>query len=124
LEKNPIEGRKKYWTTGPKPPKAHGKRCTVIGTITSEGLLLDTFSIIESGHSASGDYHETMNGECFKNWLRKSIPIFKQVAANRKIAFVMDNAPYHSTKCNASPKMSSRKQEMVDFLEVVILSFE
>lgn len=117
LEANPFESYRKYGTAGPIPPKTRGKRCIVIGAVCDEGLLLDAFSIFDGGHTESGDYHKTMSGDLFKNWLLDSIPHFKSTAKGRPIVLVMDNAPYHGLRRNQVPTQAYRKQELIDFLE-------
>lgn len=117
LEVNPFESYRKYGTVGPTPPKTRGKRCIVIGAVCVEGLLLDAFSLIDGGHTESGDYHKTMSGDIFKKWLLDSIPHLESVANGRRIVLVMDNAPYHGSRRNQVPTQAYRKQELIDFLE-------
>ena len=70
------------------------------------------------GHKSDGDYHKEMTADYFENWLIRSIPIYKELAGERKVLFVMDNAAYHTRKSFKIPRKSnSRKQEMIDFLE-------
>lgn len=89
LEKNPLASYRKFHTSGPTQPKNRGKRCIVIGTVCPEGLLLETFSVFDGGMTDSGDYHKTMSGSLFKNWIKRNIPQFKMVAHGRKIALII-----------------------------------
>lgn len=59
-----------------------------------------------------------MNAQRFEHWLCKNLPVFKCMAAERKVVLIIDNAAYHGRTENKIPKKnSSRKQDMINFLE-------
>lgn len=79
---------------------------------------METFKIFEGGLCSDGDYHKTMNGERFGEWLRQSIPHFKSYSAgDHQIVLVLDNAPYHAIVTNKSPRKNDKKQVMIDFIQ-------
>ncbi|TMS39514.1 hypothetical protein L596_006024 [Steinernema carpocapsae] len=69
-----------------------------------------------------GDYHKEMNSEVFEEYIRNLIPILRQ--KGDKIALVMDNASYHSRCIEKIPTMSSKKDEIRDFLRRHNVQFE
>lgn len=48
-----------------------------------------------SGMSDDGDYHRTLNGNAYENWLKKVCEVVARKAGSRKPVLVIDNAPYH-----------------------------
>ena len=63
---------------------------------------------------ATGDYHDEMSAVHFEVWFQDSL--IPNLQSNS--LFVMDNAPYHSRMLESVPTMSSRKQQMHDWLTV------
>lgn len=58
-----------------------------------------------------------MDSAIFEQWLQENIPHFVARANGRKVAIIMDNAPYHSRRLNKLPTKSSTKKDMIKFLE-------
>lgn len=88
-----------------------GKRLILLHAMTKDGLLVKDKSIAASddvmrvertaelifpGLNMNEDYHESMNGEVFAAWVEKRlIPAFKTKYKEKRMALVLDNAPYH-----------------------------
>lgn len=61
IEENPFLARKRFRTTGPTPGQGRGKRAIVIGAISIEGVVRESFEVLISGKSTEdGDYHREM----------------------------------------------------------------
>jgi hypothetical protein len=61
------------------------------------------------------DYHKTMNGELFQNWVVKQrIPALTSL--KQKCVVVMDKAPYHSVQLDKPSTFSSRKGKLQEWL--------
>ncbi|XP_015378195.1 PREDICTED: uncharacterized protein LOC107172419 [Diuraphis noxia] len=60
----------------------------------------------------SADYHEEINGDVFLDWLKGVIPLLKDNSV-----IVMDNAPYHSVKCEKCPTLDWKKAEIENWME-------
>ncbi|KAL4085006.1 hypothetical protein QTP88_027855 [Uroleucon formosanum] len=58
------------------------------------------------------DYHDEMNGKCFRYWLESVLPRLKDNAV-----IVIDNAPYHSVKRDKYPNTNSKKADIISWLE-------
>ncbi|KAJ4449566.1 hypothetical protein ANN_00968 [Periplaneta americana] len=67
----------------------------------------------------TGDYHEDMTGDLFKDWFEK---IITKLVPNRVI--VMDNAPYHSVKAEPIPNKSLRKGDIISWLQTKNINFD
>lgn len=110
-----------------------GKRLIIIHAMSREGMLdtegaiatdwlyevVPTAEYIFEGAVIDGDYHKTIDGERWLNWLRhRLIPTFKQLYPNKKMYLVLDNARYHKHRDHTwiSPNTMS-KTECVSFLE-------
>jgi hypothetical protein len=61
------------------------------------------------------DYHKTMDGELFQNWVVKQL-IPAWTTLKQKCVVVMDNAPYHSVQLDKPSTFSSRKGKMQEWL--------
>ena len=47
-------------------------------------------------NSIDGDYHKNMDGEMFMKWIRERLlPAVEKLYPDKKVYFVLDNAPYH-----------------------------
>jgi len=66
-----------------------------------------------------GDYHDEINADHFKEWFESILP---RLEPNSII--VMDNAPYHSTKAEQIPTPSSKKAEILEWLNSKGVTFD
>lgn len=53
-----------------------------------------------------------MDGNRFYEWMKSIIPRLKQ-----NCVIIMDNAPYHSVKAEKIPNTSTRKTDIINWLE-------
>lgn len=88
-----------------------GKRLIIVHIGSEDGFVHDGLLCFESKKN-SRDYHEEMNGDCFRDWLESVLPRLKENAV-----IVMDNAPYHSVKLDKCPTTNWRKADIVQWLE-------
>lgn len=98
-------------TTGQKEPSGKGKHLIVLHIGSTDGFVPGGLLCFES-KTNSIDYLDEINGDTFYNWFVHILPLLKENAV-----IVMDNASYHSVKKCKIPTMSSKKQEMIDWLE-------
>ena len=66
----------------------------------------------------TGDYHEEMTGEVFKNWFQNIVS-----KLNPNSVIVIDNAPYHSVKSERIPNKSWRKSNIISWLQAKSIPF-
>jgi hypothetical protein len=83
-----------------KRPGNRGRRLIIVHAITQIGPLHVDASLtaewIFQSAGGGGDYHSNMNGDVFMDWVqRKLIPTFEAKFPGKKMALVLDNAPYH-----------------------------
>lgn len=97
-------------STGPKNPVGKGKRLIVLHIGSSDGFVPGGLLCFESKKS-TGDYHDEMNGENFLNWFKMILP-----KLDENCVIVMDNAPYHSVKCEKIPHMGWIKNDIQNWL--------
>ena len=69
-------------------------------------------ALVFQSKKATGDYHDEMSAVHFEEWFHDSL--IPNLQSNSLI--VMDNAPYHCRMLEAVPTMSSRKQQVHDWL--------
>lgn len=98
-------------TTGQKEPSGKGKRLIVLHIGSTDGFVPGGLLCIES-KTNSTNYDDEINGDTFYNWFVQILPMLKENAV-----IVMDNTSYHSVKKCKIPTMSSKKQEMIDWIE-------
>lgn len=55
-------------------------------------------TVYTGGDAADGDYHREMNAALFEDWFKSLCSRLNGISKGRKIAIVIDNAPYHSRK--------------------------
>ncbi|KAE9522285.1 hypothetical protein AGLY_017328 [Aphis glycines] len=60
----------------------------------------------------SRDYHDEMNGQTFYEWMENILPRLKD-----NCVIVMDNASYHSVKLDKAPTASTKKADIIHWLE-------
>lgn len=96
---------------GFKVPTGKGNRLIILHAGSREGFIANA-SLIFQSKTSSGDYHDEMNGDVFVQWF------VQQLLPNipPRSCIVMDNASYHSMQENKVPTMSSRKDEMKEWL--------
>ncbi|XP_050064711.1 uncharacterized protein LOC126553608 [Aphis gossypii] len=58
------------------------------------------------------DYHEEMNGDTFYNWMKNVIPRLKE-----NCVIIMDNTPYHSVKKEKIPNTTTKKTDIIQWLQ-------
>lgn len=98
----------------PRKVKNEGKRFTVLHAGCNLGFL-DGCSFLLDSKVEDRDYHKTMNGETFMNWIvNQLLPALNKL--NGKCVIIMDNAPYHSVVLDKPPTVSSKKSKMTDWL--------
>lgn len=96
---------------GLRKPSGKGSRLIILHAGTEDGWVNGAALVFQS-KKASGDYHDEMTAQHFEEWFHDSL--MPNLQSNSLI--VMDNAPYHSRKLEPVPTMSSRKQQMQDWL--------
>ncbi|EGT52885.1 hypothetical protein CAEBREN_32086, partial [Caenorhabditis brenneri] len=107
---------------GPSKPKDKGDRCIVLGMVSEDGLLKESIECIISGKSAGQqleDYHSEMNGETYRKYMERMVPIIAQKAAAKgRNAYVLeDNAPYHSMTRDKPPTTATRRPQLIEWLQ-------
>jgi len=125
-----------------------GARFIIVHAISADGLLnvsgqerqeLDTEDLTEQDSSKTaewvfegprrkGDYHKNMNGDNFMKWVKhRLLPAFKAMYGEnenprgvaKKLALVLDNAPYHHVHDDDFTDVSAmNRQEVLSFLIV------
>ena len=98
-----------------------GKRLIIISAVTKDGVLeklkanqvpsfhlgdvcasasVVTEKLSVAGSAETADYHDTMSGDKFLQWIRnRLIPAFEAVYGKRKkMVLIMDNAAYHKAR--------------------------
>ncbi|CAI6367771.1 unnamed protein product [Macrosiphum euphorbiae] len=85
---------------------------------SNKGFLKGGLLCFESKMS-SGDYHDEINGDHFKEWFESILP---RLEPNSIV--VMDNAPYHSIKAEQIPTPSSKKAEILEWLNSKGVTFD
>ena len=95
-------------------PCSRGKRVIILHAGSNKGfvpnaLLLSAKNIKHS----SADYHEDMTASLFEKWFIEQL--LPNLSPNSVI--VMDNASYHSRLHNKVPNSSTKKDEILKFME-------
>lgn len=95
-------------------PCSRGKRVIILHAGSDKGfvpnaLLLSAKNIKQS----SADYHEDMTSSLFEKWFIEQL--LPNLSSNSVI--VMDNATYHSRQQNKVPNSSTKKDEILKFME-------
>jgi len=114
-----------------------GKRLIILHAMTDSGLLAEPDAVpsnwmsevastaqvvfeevYEDGQDTS-DYHNTMTGAKFTNWLQnRLLPAFNSIYPGKKMILVMDNAAYHKARDETwvSTNKSQTKDTLADTL--------
>lgn len=96
-----------------------GNRLIMVHAGGEMGFIPNALLIFKSG-SKSGDYHDDMNSENYEKWLKEKL--IPNLPPNSIV--VTDNAPYHNKQIDKAPTSSSRKCEMVAWLECKKIAFQ
>src|SRR5277367_3605545 len=99
-------------TTGLKDPSGKGQRLIILHAGSKHGFVNGGLLVFHAKKSKT-DYHEEMDGTRFENWFQQQL--LPNIPSNSVI--VMDNASYHSVREEKVPTMSSKKQDIVNFLK-------
>lgn len=100
-----------------KAPASRGKRIMVLHAGGSDGWVPNSlFLSAKNIGDAKADYHDEMNAAVFENWF--SNVLMKNIPRDRKCVIVLDNASYHSRKTFRLPTMATKKEDMVQFMNV------
>jgi transposase len=98
----------------PKRVKGEGKGFTILHAGTSAGFLpgCDLLLGSEIEHRY---YHKNMNSDIFTRWIRNQLlPALNLL--DKPAVIVMDNAPYHSEQVTKHPVSSTKKGDMIQWL--------
>lgn len=108
--KSPRDAFLQGLTTGSQNPLGKGKRLIVLHIGSEDGFVPGGLLCFESKKTT--DYHEEMNGDTFYNWMTNVIPRLKQ-----NCVIIMDNAPYHSAKKEKIPSTTTKKADIIKWLQ-------
>ena len=94
-------------------PSGKGQRLIILHAGSKDGFLQNC-ELVFVGNTKSHDYHDEMNAKHFTEWWTEKLLPNQPPGA----VIVMDNAPYHTVKTDASrcPTSSSRKAELQEWL--------
>ena len=109
VEDDPVTGGT---LGGVRRPSGKGKRLIILGAGGEMGWIPNTTLIFQSKKN-TGDYHDEMTGEHFEEWFRDKL--LPNVPPNSLI--VMDNASYHSRRCEELPVKSWTKKRLIEWLD-------
>jgi len=98
-------------TTGAKNPTGKGKRLIILHIGSEDGFVPGGLLCFESKKNTN-DYHDEMNGDTFFEWMQSILPRLKE-----NCVIIMDNASYHSVKADKIPSTSTRKADIIKWLE-------
>ncbi|KAE9521448.1 hypothetical protein AGLY_018148 [Aphis glycines] len=101
----------KGMSTGSMNPSGKGKRLIVLHIGSEDGFVDNGLLCFESKKN-SRDYHDEMNGQTFYEWMENILPRLKD-----NCVIVMDNASYHSVKLDKAPTASTKKADIIHWLE-------
>ncbi|KAL1493801.1 hypothetical protein ABEB36_009490 [Hypothenemus hampei] len=101
---------------------SEGERFTILHA-GYKGGFLPNCGLIFSSKNNDRDYHKTMNGEIFFDWVKtKLVPDLDKI--NSKCVVVMDNAPYHSVLLEKPITKSANKSVISAFLQKHGVTFD
>ena len=109
VEDDPVTGGT---LGGVRRPSGKGKRLIIFGAGGEMGWIPNTTLIFQSKKS-TGDYHDEMTGEHFEEWFRDKL--LPNIPPDSLI--VMDNASYHSRRCEEIPVKSWTKKKLIEWLD-------
>lgn len=101
----------KGMSTGSVNPSGKGKRLIVLHIGSEDGFVDNGLLCFESKKNTR-DYHDEMNGQTFCEWMQNILPRLKD-----NCVIIMDNASYHSVKLDKAPTSSTKKADIIQWLE-------
>ena len=101
-----------------KCPSGKGARLIILGA-GGEMDWISNATLIFRSKKNTGDYHDEMTGEHFEEWFEDKL--LPNVPSNSLI--VMDNASYHSQRCEEVPVKSWNKKKMAEWLDTKGISY-
>ncbi|XP_060846333.1 uncharacterized protein LOC132925995 [Rhopalosiphum padi] len=108
--KSPRDAFLQDLATGSQNPSGKGKRLIVLHIGSEDGFVPGGLLCFESKKTT--DYHEEMNGDTFYDWMTDVIPRLKE-----NCVIIMDNAPYHSVKKEKIPNKTTKKADIIKWLQ-------
>ena len=94
-------------------PTGKGERLIIVNAISQDGWVPNAKMVFKAS-SKTGDYHQSMNWEVFKDWFENKL--LKNIPANSLI--IMDNAAYHNVLTEETfPKPSHSMRRLQEWLE-------
>lgn len=112
---------KKGWDDGScscslQAPASRGKRIMVLHAGSREGWVPNCLYLSSKNIGDSkADSHDEMNSTVFENWFKNTL--LRNLPPNKKYAIVLDNASYHSKLKFRTPNMSTKKHNILTFME-------
>ena len=94
-----------------RKPSGKGSRLVILHAGGENGWS-DGAALVFQSKKATGDYHDEISAVHFEEWFHDSL--IPNLQNNSLI--VMDSALYHSSMLESVPTMSSRKQQLHDWL--------
>ncbi|KAL4091318.1 hypothetical protein QTP88_026021 [Uroleucon formosanum] len=76
-----------------------------------DGTIISNRDAFLKGLS-TGDYHNEMNGDTFREWMEGILPRLKPYSV-----IVMDNASYHSVKIDKAPTSNAKNADIINWLQ-------
>jgi hypothetical protein len=99
----------------PQRLEGEGRRFTILHAGTSAGFLPNC-DLLLSSEVEYRDYHKNMNAILFTKWVKDQLfPVLS--CLDKPCVVVMENAPYHSEQFSKTPVSSTRKAEMINWLD-------
>lgn len=105
-------------TSGLHTPISKGQYGIIVHAGTEKGFIDNSLLIFKSGQK-SGDYHDAMNFNNYEKWLRQKL--IPNLPPNSVV--VIDNASYHNKQLNPAPTSSSKKSDMISWLQTQSIPF-
>lgn len=92
-------------------PISKGQRLIIVHAGGEEGFVANAYLKFKS-NTKSGDYHSEMNYSNYKKWLQEML--IPNLPKNSVL--VVDNAPYHNVQLDKAPNMTTKKDDMKEWL--------
>ena len=95
-------------------PCNRGKRIIILHAGSENGFVSDCLLLsAKSLKQSCADYHEDMTAELFEKWIEQQL--LPNIPPNSVI--IMDNAPYHSRQQTKIPNLSTKKGDIIEFMQ-------
>ena len=82
--------------------------------ISKPHLMLETYDVFEGGKKQTVDYHGMFDNNYFVKWMQKLLDTLSDMNIQNSV-IVMDNAKYHKSLPEGTPKSSWKKQNLIHF---------